>query len=73
MTKLMITVTTADAKPQWLWVTLPDMTSTFDVTVASSSRTVTHHFDGQARLLYHGHVVALRSGVSRRGPKPRIA
>lgn len=73
MTKLMITVTTADAKPQRLWVTLPDAASTFDVTVTSGARSVTHHFDGQARLLYRGHVVALRSRLGRRGQRPQSA
>lgn len=57
MCQLMITVTTAEGKPQHLWVQLPDPADTFQVVVASAGQTTTRRFDGHGRPI-HAHVLS---------------
>jgi hypothetical protein len=69
----MITVTTAEGKPQHLWVTLPDTGDTFQVIVAGTVQTTSHRFDGQGRPVHTGRVVPLRRRHWRAGSPSRSA
>ena len=49
MCKVMITITTADDKPQRVWVTLPDTAGTFHVLVEGGDHVSNYTFHGDGR------------------------